>query len=336
MTGSVPPSDAPAAAQKTGPAPLQEGLVRDAFQLMLGRAPQPAQLSAFTEFGALYASLRNSAEFKRSPQSQKNGLGWPEAQYFVLPDKKVMYCPIGKNACSTTKMLMAQAARHPQIAAIGQNIHMMTDTVKTGLQLSDYEMGAAQAMLADPQMLRFAVVRDPARRLLSAYIEKLVLARHIPATQFHTRAAVHAIQRAEGTLRPDGGPDFARSVSFAAFVEYVATHPAETLDPHWRPQSHYLGAYRWDVLYDMSQADALRAMLSERSGVALRAAHTNRTDSGKGQALAGAAALLPDAIEAQPPISATSFLTPPLLEKIRSAYAEDYTLVRHALHGTTP
>ena len=84
-------------------------------------------------------------------------------------------------------------------------------------------------ILNDPMWVRAVVLRDPAERLLSAYLDKFV----------------QSASYASNVFRPDG-----RGMSFAEFLGYVL-HPNQDpdlptglhsrTDPHWRPQ-HLVGA----------------------------------------------------------------------------------------------
>ncbi len=302
---------------------IESDLVTDAYRLFLGRAPNLDNLPAFENFGQLVAMLMQSDEFNSSPRSKKNGMGWPEAQYFVAPQKKLMYCPIGKNACSFLKVRMVNAAEHPHALTIGNSIHFITDRVKTGIQLSDYALGDAQAMLSDPDMFRFALLRDPARRMLSAYIEKFLKNRMDIGNQSHTASVVRAVQ----TERDMSVIDFHQGISFREFVDHVVTQPADTLDPHWRPQNLYLGDYEWPHLYAFDDLPRLVRDIERQAGVALAAPPINSSGSGIGVSIDGADRLLPPELDGHSMISAECYLTQDLQARIEAYFAADYALL---------
>ena len=304
--------------------PVSEDLIVDAYRMFLGRTPAEISRLHFDSFDALISNLYHSPEFRASPRARKNALAWPEAQYFVAPAQKVIYCPIGKNACSFFKQAMVKLAGHPHQATILRSVHMLTDHVKTGMQLSDYAPEDARGFMDDPQMFRFAILRDPARRLLSAYVEKFVKTRtdHTNVTH-HTGPVVRAVQTAEGLA----APDFTRGISFQAFVDHVTAMPPERLDPHWRPQHLYLGDHAWPHLYTFDSLPRAVADLEARAGVTLDAAPVNRTGSGAGTARAGAQDMLPPTLESLPPLSEDSFLTPDIRERLVEYYAADYDLI---------
>ena len=123
----------------------------------------------------------------------------------------------------------------------------------------------AAHMLNSPTWTRVAVLRDPAERLLSAYLDKI----HSPLDTVFSRlkmlAFAEALQlnltrtardRGRGIVHGGGEeegreeePSAAvikealRAVSFPAFVQMVSRQGAGrgVYDPHWRPQSHFCG-----------------------------------------------------------------------------------------------
>lgn len=304
--------------------PVSDDMIIDAYRMFLGRTPAEISGLRFDSFDTLISNLYQSPEFRASPRARKNDMAWPEAQYFVAREQKVIYCPIGKNACSFFKQAMVKLAGHPHQATILRSVHMLTDHVKTGMQLSDYAREDADAFLADPEMFRFAILRDPARRLLSAYIEKFVKTRkdHTNVTH-HTGPVVRAVQTAEGL----DAPNYARGISFQAFVDHVIAMPPERLDPHWRPQHLYLGDHEWPNLYTFDRLPRAVTDLEERSGVALDAPPVNRSGSGVGTKHPGAKDLLPGALEDLPSLSEDSFLTPEIRDRLAEFYASDYDLI---------
>lgn len=304
---------------------MDEQIVSDAYRLFLGRLPRPEAAGRFTDFSGLIGTLMGSPEFRQSPRSRKNvEIGWPENQYFIARNHRILYCPIGKNACTFLKRAMVKLTDHPQQTVIRQSVHLLTDRVKTGLQLSDYGAGQITDFLGDPDLFSFALLRDPERRLLSAYVEKFVKNRTENANlTYHTSPVVNAVQAAQGSE----APDYQRGISFRDFVEHVVTQPPERLDPHWRPQYLYLGAYDWTRLYRFEDIDRLLDDLQARSGTPLGEPPANRSGSGIGTAMAGADRLLPCDLDEHTMINAESFLADDLREKIRAFFARDYTLI---------
>ncbi|WP_330647077.1 sulfotransferase family 2 domain-containing protein (plasmid) [Thioclava litoralis] len=309
--------------QKTAPSVPPE-LLRAAFQLFLQRDPNPQARNQFADFGALIGALFGSKEFLASAQAQKTNLPWPERQYFIARDLGILYCPIGKNACSFFKRAMVTLAQHPARAVLDRSIHQLTDHICTGLQLSDYSETEIDAIWRDPDLYSFAILRDPLRRLLSAYIEKFVVNRLDAANlRYHTGPVIEAVQKAQGLETPD----YHRGIRFRDFVNHILSQPPEQLDPHWRPQHLYLGAHRWSALYDFDHLDRAVQDLEQMSGIELKRPPVNRSGSGVGQAHFGADQLLPEVLDKLPMIEAESFFPDEIRAKIRQYYAQDVALM---------
>ncbi len=294
-----------------------------AFGIFLGRRPNPANAPRHENHYELNRILARSAEFRASPRAVKTPIGWPLAQVFVSKPAKVIYCPIGKNACTFLKAEVARTAQPAFMNYMARDIHFITDHVRTGLQLSDYPEAEARALATDPAYLRFAVLRDPFDRLLSAYIEKFVLGRTAPDNIQHTRSVVAPVQRAAGL----GQPDHDRGISFRQFVSHLETADPARLDPHWRPQALYLAGMDYDRLFRIDELDTVMEMLETRSGLTLGRQARNVTGSGKGTPRPGAMDLLPGKIAGTPRIARASFLDHGIEAAIHRVYAADFTLL---------
>ena len=282
------------------------------------------QDAGFPSFEAVAPEVLRTEAFLRASRKLKTPLGWPRAQVFVSRKARVIYCPIGKVACTFLKKQMVRISDVAHADVLPDDVARLTDNALTGLQLSDYPEAEALAMIADPEMLRFAVLRDPADRLLSAYVEKFVIGRTDLGNIVHTRSIVAAVQG-------NDEPDFAHGISFRQFVLAISFAPAETLDPHWRPQVHYLSGINWDRLFALEQIDTVVDLLEARSGVRLPRQPQNVTHSGSGTDHSGASDLLPAEIMAQPRIGKASFFDPDLTTIIQTCYAKDADLHRAAL-----
>jgi len=249
---------------------------------------------------------------------------WPLRQVFVSQRAKVIYCPIGKVACSFLKQQMVRISDVENPDWILQDVHFRTDHSYTGLHLKDYTPQEALSIISSPEMFRFAVLREPGARLLSAYMEKFVINRTMPNNIFHTRSVVEPVQRALG--RTD--PDFEHGVTFRQFITEVTSRPPRELDPHWRPQCLYLEGISYDRIYDFEEIDEVVSMLEARSGRRLPRQPSNVTGSGLGRFQPGAADLLPSQIEAIGQISHESFLQDDLQKAIKEYYQADYAILR--------
>ncbi|MHA6347186.1 sulfotransferase family 2 domain-containing protein [Roseivivax sp. CAU 1761] len=296
--------------------------VAEAFRFFLRRPPNPDTPPSFDTTVKMHDVIMGSDEFRQSPRALKTPLGWPLNQVFVSHPAKVVYCPIGKNACTFMKRQMVRVSGLPDIDYILPHIHLLTDHVRTGAQLSDYEEQEARRVIADPSYLKFAILRDPAERLLSAYVEKFVLNRLDEGNQHHTRRVVWAVQAALGL----DAPDFDRGISFRDFVTTITSQDPRQLDPHWRPQHLYLEGIDWDRFYPVTRINEAIDMLEARSGLQLARQPENTTGSGRGEFQAGAADLLPAEIIAGPKLSKASYFDDDLVQRVSTYYATDREL----------
>lgn len=297
--------------------------IREAFGFFLGRQPNPRNPPQFATVGEMHRVLMGSPEFRQSPRARKTDLGWPLNQVFVSHPAKVIYCPIGKNACTFMKRQMVRISGLPYRDYIIPDIHVLTDHVRTGVQLSDHDEAEARRVIADPAYVKFAILRDPADRLLSAYIEKFVLNRLNEGNRHHTAKVVWNVQRHRGF----GAPDFDQGISFREFVTHVTTQEPLTLDAHWRPQHLYLEGIAWDRFFTVEQIDAAIDLLEARSGMTLARQPENDTDSGRGELRPGAADLLPAQIIAGPRLSKASYFDPDLEARVAAFFRTDLELI---------
>jgi hypothetical protein len=334
---------------------LSRHVVVNTFQDILDRAPEEATILDFQQVAhrdVLERNLRNSkefklrantplpalgahakrtaeevltAEFKRYERRRKNNLGWPLTQVFISQKSNVMYCPIGKVACTFLKRLMVQISEvgHPDLLI--KDVHGLTDNIRTGLQLGDYPMDTAQAMMIDPKFFKFAVMRAPRDRLLSAYIEKFVIERNSPGNLFHTMPVITSAQRRQGysTIDPNIG------ISFRQFICEITALPSHRLDTHWRPQVDYLQGIQYDQIYSFDQINDVVDMLEQRSGMSLPRQPANVTGSGTGGAThPNAPDLLPADIIGLPKLDKACFFDNTLAAMITDYFSADVALLR--------
>lgn len=306
---------------------LTRGEVVQVFGQVLGRAPEESailELQTHTTPETLRDLLMRTPEGRRRQPPAR--LGWPLAQVFVSRRSKVIYCPIGKVACTFLKQQMVRISDVEEPERVLKSVHVETDSNRTGLQLKDYPLAEVRELIAAPDMLRFAVLRDPADRLLSAYIEKFVMMRMMKGNFQHSASVLTPVQTAQGL----DAPDFERGISFRDFITYIVTQPPCELDTHWRPQHLYLDGIDYDHIYSIEQLGEVVDMLEARSGVSLPRRPTNTTGSGIGADHPGAADLLPAEIEALGRLSRASFFDAALESAIAEYFRDDYQLLEQA------
>ncbi len=264
------------------------------------------------------------------PPTRKNGLGWPHAAVLALHNHKLLYCPIGKNACTSLKRLMVSLSdiAHRPLFLI-RDVHRGLDDHRTGLKLLDLEIDAARRIMESPDYYKFAVARDPVSRLASAYLEMFVVHRMRRPNRYHTGPVVAAVHRT-------GRPDFRRGITFAQFVRYVTAQDPRGLDPHWKPQSLYLEGIRYDRIYRMDELETLCRDLESRVGHPVRLEKTNVIEAPRVSLVPGAAHRYPGELVAPRSIDKQSLLDDDLAAAITRYYAEDFKLYEQGPPASPP
>ena len=170
------------------------------------------------------------------PRNRPNvepALRWPFSTYLAEHSHRVIYCPIPKVACSSLKLWFLRAA--------GLEIISTTDMHEiVAARQREHGLLADERHLRDPGYFKFAFVRNPLHRLVSAYLDKVV---RVEVEVSPARAAIETIQRTKLSRN-----DPARRVSFREFVEYVVATPDTELDEHFRSQHPFLGDVEWNLL----------------------------------------------------------------------------------------
>ena len=196
----------------------------------------------------------------------------------IAPSLKVMYTPTTKVACSTIKLMLAEAegTHRPELieSLITANIsrsQTIHNPVISGLtRLVDLPEREARQILTDPEWVRIAALRDPLARSYSAW-ENRIFMRAPGKTD-------RAIELCKDVL-VDGRIDMA--ASFALFAKMIAENTNDfTIDHHFLPQCHvvrtdaidYNMLIRVDVPGEMAKIEKL---LSERSGKTITASRLN-------------------------------------------------------------
>lgn len=297
--------------------------IDDAYRFFLGRPPPTGKTVHFRSMQQLFQTIMGSAEFRGRSRSWKSTLPWPQRQIFVAPEARVLYCPIGKNGCSFLKAQMVRLYAPPEAAFILRDVHLLTDHVNTGLQLSDYSDAEAQAYVHAPDFMKFAVLRHPRDRLLSAWMDKFLLNRSDHGNQRHAGPVIAAVQ---GQARPD----YFRSITFDQFVDYVAHAPADELDPHWRPQHLYLQGITYTHLFSFDDLNSVIDALEGWTGVTLPRRPVNATGSSEagGVDVPGAHQLEPAILDTLPRVSKSCFFDDRLNQLIDATFAQDIELLK--------
>ena len=143
---------------------------------------------------------------------------------------------------------------------------------------------------------RFSVVRDPASRLLSGYLEK------IRQGLKQSGPILTALAEADTPV------ERAEDVTFEQFVDVVSAMPSRTQDPHWRRQADHLGIgiVDYDAIIHLEELDASWPRIARLVGVDdLQEEFFCRYSTKAGTRV-------------------DEYYTPELRAKVADAYADDY------------
>ena len=251
---------------------------------------------------------------------------------FVSHKEKLLYVPIAKCACTSAKRMMVELSALPDADVImEQGVHRVADNFKTGAKLNDYDSATIEQVLRSDDYFKFTIIRDPIRRLISAYTEKFLYNRNEPGNQVHT---LHPLQ----TVRCTSQVDFNQGISFRDFAEYLLHCDPMRLDTHWAPQHMFLpGIERYDQVYTTDQLDVLSQHLSERAGRSIMVGKHNISlqsqDAEETDEPGCYVDLLPSELDGMATVKAHHFMATDLVERLTAHYSEDADLFLKAREG---
>jgi tetratricopeptide (TPR) repeat protein len=241
---------------------LAEALIADGRAAEAGQSARHA-LRTGTPLTALSFKQKHAlADYLQENAPDDPGL--PELRLHLLAenciydtDHHVALVYTEKVACSVLK------------ATLVMNGPMRGAYLDAGISIHEFcnaEMKPDQALplLAAPEIFRFAVVRDPARRALSAYLNKFVgRAPRTPQLRADKSAAIRRAQSVLGIA-----PDQERSISFEEFCHYLANAYDLEMNSHWMPQWRAIGRDPgvYSHLGRFEDLNATFAVLAEKFG----------------------------------------------------------------------
>lgn len=183
---------------------------------------------------------------------------WPRSKFLVNDHYRFIYCPIAKVACTSFKLWMLEVAGDTPPAPFNEQVEVQRYSLR--------RLGhrAACRLLADDEYFRFAFVRNPWSRVVSAYLNKF---------QSVNVVSQPVLQK----LRPKAGEDLGADVSFREFVEYLGASNPIHFDEHWRPQHLFVKDVSLDFLGRFEHLARDFAWVQERLGIATPLPHNNVT-----------------------------------------------------------
>jgi len=256
----------------------------------------------------------------------------PLKTFFLCENHKLLYAPIAKCGCTTLKRLMVELSALPNSEIILQNdVHRVTDAFSTGAQLKDHDFETVRKLVQSEEYYKFAVIREPVSRIISAYTEKFLLNRLEPRNLDHTLDVFR-------TVRNESTPNIGNGISFRQFAEYLLASDPTRLDPHWAPQAAFLaGVDKYNDVFTMEQFNDLSARLSELTGQTIKLGKHNTSLRHEADDLAinsgRYADIVPGEMDDVSKITANDFMAPDLVVKLHDYYKEDLEIYRSSLSG---
>ena len=219
---------------------------------------------------------------------------------------KYVYFEVPKAGCGTMKSTLGglEAARFNEslVELVQDNPHQRknaTPFVKP-YQLPNDDL---EDVLTSRKFTRFAVVREPASRLLSGWLEKII----------------QGLQQAEPIfeiLKEQGrAPQSPQDISFADFIDVVCALPSRKQDPHWRRQTDHIGfdLFKFNALIHLEELENSWDLLGTLTGApGLKEDFFCKKATHAGSHM-------------------NEHYTPELLAKVAEAYADDYRAFGYAV-----
>lgn len=219
---------------------------------------------------------------------------------------RYVYVEVPKAGCGTMKATLGglEAARlsPAAMARVQENPH---DRTRATPFLKPYQLppDLLEDAFRGRGWRRFTVVREPASRLLSGYLEKI-------------RQGLKQSEPIRAALIEQGrDPGQAQDITLADFITVVASLPSRQQDPHWRRQADHLGLgiVDYDAVIHLEDLDSTWPLIASLVGVAdLQEEFYCRNSTGASSKIA-------------------DWYTPDLLAQVAATYADDYRSLGYAL-----
>lgn len=155
----------------------------------------------------------------------------PDAHIDALPRHRLIYVSVPK--CASTTIKSALSALELGLAPAPDKIHTRRYSgLRSPTQIG---LSAFHRLATSAATLRFAFVRNPYARLVSAWADKFQDKPLVPGDSFVDLYLTH---RAAIDARLPDGPD--QTLSFAQFVEFAVASSSSRVNSHWQTQDDLL------------------------------------------------------------------------------------------------
>ncbi len=203
-------------------------------------------------------------QLNQTEKAIENYKNWIEKRYLINHQHKIIYCPIPKNASSFLKLFMVENSNQKmRYAQLNEDIHRFVRRSGTDPLLEkDSPLLQDFSYLNHEEYFKFAILRNPLDRLVSAYLNKFVKTHPNPPN-----FAQHVIKDVHLSL--DMNPDIKRSINFSQFIHYLASSDDFSLDYHWYPQYLFLGLdlFKFDYIGQFERMDLVFQQLEKKFAI---------------------------------------------------------------------
>lgn len=157
---------------------------------------------------------------------------FPRSATLVNPESRLVYVAIPKNACTEVKAhFVLNSPFRDAFLATRSPIHDFCGTLAATAVPRETIMGS--------DYFRFTILRDPRRRLVSAYLNKIVRPRRNRLHYLRLPLLARTIRGAQEIAGLDYDP--VRSITFDEFVRFLARADDTDCNVHWMPQYRFTG-----------------------------------------------------------------------------------------------
>jgi hypothetical protein len=200
---------------------------------------------------------------------------FPEHTYYFHRENNFLYMPINKVACTTVKARIYELYRQklPNIPVFRegdfatQEFHIFMGRT---FSLSRFTPTQANAILHASNVFRFALVRNPADRIASAYLDKFVKSQFIKAQWVVSLPVLRCFYGERANPETD-------TITFRQFVNFLGSVPDEGMDLHWLPMHHFLNKDQKLFVGRLENSRDDFQFISEHAGLDIQNTRLNQT-----------------------------------------------------------
>jgi hypothetical protein len=247
----------------------------------------------------------------------KGRLTWPESDFLVNAQRKLIYSPIAKAGSSSIKQwLLEMLGEHTSEESC------MT-TMAQRHRLCELPVNVAWRQLEDNQAFKFSFIRNPWTRLVSGYLNKFLKV---------DRCSIR-VAKLMGRCSKELANGELVDITFEEFVQFLARSRPHRFDVHWRPQYLFLRHHRYDFIGRFETFSADFALLQERLSINKPLPHRNSTryEAVPSESQCVASLTPAQLLDRGGLPSHRQFYTPELRAIVRRIYAADFRMGQYSL-----